>query len=81
MTNQECKQILDAVGTCLCGHGESCGVCSRSDAQRAIERRCEAQLKRAGCGIKWPHKWGYANFCIYCGFHKRVKPLKLRRRV
>lgn len=80
MTNQECKVILDAVGACLCGHGESCNVCTRSEASRAIEHRCQLQLKQAGCGTKWPHKFALFNICTYCGFWKQVKKLKLRRR-
>lgn len=43
------KKLLDSLPRtgCYCGHGESCGVCSRSDLQRQAELIAEQAIKKA----------------------------------
>ena len=39
LTKQELLQVVNYnPGGCLCGHGESCSVCSRGDSAREFER-------------------------------------------
>jgi hypothetical protein len=56
-TNTELLAIINySPGLCLCGHGESCGVCSRSDKTREFEHiakeLAKRELKRRGVVLK-----------------------------
>ena len=52
------KLLLDLVnydpGLCLCGHFESCAVCSRSQQERDRERRNKQEALKAlrGAGVR-----------------------------
>lgn len=81
MTIEEARRICNAKGLCLCGHFETCSVCTRPESQRKLEREAEAVLTAAGCGKKFPHDIGYANMCRLCGKSIRHKPLKFKKRL
>lgn len=63
------KQVLALAnyhpGTCLCGHGETCPVCSRSSAAREFEadaRKLALEtLSAQGIQVHEEKKFGYAN--------------------
>ena len=50
---------------CLCGHGESCWVCSRPESTRILEKRAKFAalelLQRRGVKLHEEERKGYAN--------------------
>lgn len=46
LTKKQLQEIIDySPGGCLCGHGEKCEVCSRSEETRVFEKNAKQAAK------------------------------------